>query len=88
MLDGFYAGSWNGIMRGSCPSDTGLWTRDEVEIEFNRRLMDNHGSVSKKNTAMHEIGHAYGLGPRLGRMPPDERRSNHYKHLRFADAYF
>ena len=23
--------------------------------------MDNHGSVSKKNTAMHEIGHAYGL---------------------------
>ena len=61
VLDGFYAGSWNGIMRGSCPSNTGLWTRDEVEIEFNRRLMDNHGSVSKKNTAMHEIGHAYGL---------------------------
>ena len=23
--------------------------------------MDGHGSVSKKNTAMHEIGHAYGL---------------------------
>ncbi len=52
---------WNAMMMGSCPSNTGLWNGNAVSITFNRQKMDGHGSVSKKNTAMHEIGHAYGL---------------------------
>ena len=62
MYDGDYQGvDWLAVMNGSCRPSTGLWTGNNVSITFNTHKMDRHTAKSKKNIAMHEIGHAYGL---------------------------
>ena len=43
-----WIGSWN-------------YTGNEVEYQFNTRVMDSYTSQNKKLIAIHEIGHAYGL---------------------------
>ena len=60
VTDGFYGSGWNAVMIGPC-LNTGEWDGNEVSIDFNRTEMDGNSATSKKNTAMHEIGHAYGL---------------------------
>ena len=61
VTDGFYMAGWNAETTGSCPSTTGLWNGNEVGIDFNRTEMDDDSASAKEITAMHEIGHAYGL---------------------------
>ena len=44
-----------------CIITIGLYYGNEVQIEFNTRIMDGLTAHKKKIIAMHELGHAYGL---------------------------
>ena len=76
--------TWGGKLTGHCSipagSSFGNYTGDEVEIQFNTRVMDSYTGHNKKLVALHEIGHAYGLdhvysGCRLMRLRLDEYNS-------------
>ncbi len=61
VIDSRSSGQWDAMMTGQCPTDTGLYEGNEVEIEFNTRKMAPLTAKQKKIVAMHELGHAYGL---------------------------
>ncbi|MBD3389126.1 MAG: matrixin family metalloprotease [Candidatus Altiarchaeales archaeon] len=44
----------------------GIWDGNEVQIDFNTRIMADYTAYEKKLTAEHEIGHAYGLDHESG----------------------
>ena len=49
--------AWTG---GSCGSN-GVWNGNKVGITFNERFLDDDSTTERKLTAIHELGHAYGL---------------------------
>ena len=57
--------TWGGKVTGHCSKAAGAtfgnYTGNEVELQFNTRVLDSYTSHNKKLVAMHEIGHAYGL---------------------------
>ncbi len=57
--------AWAGKVTGHCNiyagSSFGNYTGNEVEYQFNTRVMDSYTSQNKKLVAIHGIGHAYGL---------------------------
>ena len=50
------------FIAGGCPSGTGqTWNNDEVNISFNDYRLADDTTTERKLTAIHELGHAYGL---------------------------
>lgn len=62
VIDYYSYGGWSAQRDGDCNTSTGLWVGNEVSIEFNTRLIGNYTPYQAGLIAMHEIGHAYGLG--------------------------
>ncbi len=84
VTDDYSSGAWGARVVGKCSiraGDTfGEWSGNEVELQFNTRVMNNLSATDKELVAMHEIGHAYGLdhvssGCRLMREELDDYNS-------------
>ena len=65
VIDGSYQYEWPAAMWYTITGD-GTWDGNEVQIDFNTRVMDDYTAYEKKLTAEHEIGHAYGLAHETG----------------------
>ena len=62
IYDDYYAWSHNAITAGGCSSGGAQpWTGDLVEIEYNLSELVGRSFNENKMTAVHELGHAYGL---------------------------
>lgn len=65
VVDNYRAANWAALTTGSCTitagSSFGYYNGNEVEMDFNTRIMNGLSATDKKLVAMHEIGHAYGL---------------------------
>ncbi|MDP9417675.1 MAG: hypothetical protein M3P48_07575 [Actinomycetota bacterium] len=61
VYDGSYAWShWAETNYSGCV--LGIWTWNEVKVKFNTRTMSGLSARQKRIVAVHELGHAYGLG--------------------------
>lgn len=60
VTDGVYSGTWWAQASWGC--NGGLYSGNEVNIKFDTNDMSGLSANEKKIVAMHEIGHAYGLG--------------------------
>lgn len=60
VTDGTYSGTWWAQASWGCSS--GLYSGNEVNIKFDTSDMSGLSATEKKIVAMHELGHAYGLG--------------------------
>lgn len=61
VTDGTYSGTFWAQTSWSCQSN-GLYSGNEVDIRFDTEDMAGLTSDEKRLVAMHELGHAYGLG--------------------------
>ena len=65
VVDNYRAAHWAALTTGRCTipagSSFGDYDGNEVELDFNTRVMNSLSVTDKKLVAMHEIGHAYGL---------------------------
>lgn len=62
--DGVYGGGWYGLTSWGCSS--GHYTGNEVYMKFDTTEMGTLAAWQRRNIAIHELGHAYGLADVTG----------------------
>lgn len=58
----FWTWAWAWATASKECDDDGTYSGNEMDINFNTRTMDSLTAKQKEIVAMHELGHAYGLG--------------------------
>lgn len=60
VYDGSYAGTWVALTSWTCTG--GYYNGNEVRVKFDTVDLIPYGTSARKDIAIHELGHAYGLG--------------------------